>query len=257
MRPVRILMRAQWDAAVKDLDSPVASPYAATFFTLPRHWPFIEQVRRSVTTANVLPSGDFEVIPERKHQAWKLEEPTLDEVELRADRVSEVVAPIEVKKDEKDAKGKTVSTKGPPKTGPTTKSDVPHEGKQCAVLQIKPKNPKAPPQALERTLLAITSPPAQLQPGTLVQVSAWVCIPAPIAASADGALFYDSVGGEPLAVRLSEPTGWKKFTLYRRVPSSGSIQVTLALTGLGTVYFDDVRIEPLAPAVGTSSASQK
>jgi len=257
MRPVRILMRAQWDAAVKDLDSPVASPYAATFFTLPKHWPFIEQVRRSVTTANVLPSGDFEVIPQRKPQAWKLEEPTQDEVELRADRVSEVVAPIEIKKDAKDAKGKTVSTKGPPKTGPTTKSDVPHEGKQCAVLQIKAKNPNAPPQALERTLVAITSPPAQLQPGTLVQVSAWVCIPAPIAASADGALFYDSVGGEPLAVRLSEPTGWKKFTLYRRVPSSGSIQVTLALTGLGTVYFDDVRIEPLVPAVGTSSVSQK
>jgi hypothetical protein len=31
------------------------------------------------------------------------------------------------------------------------------------------------------------------------------------------------------------------------VPSSGTINVTLALTGLGTVYFDDIRIEPLVP----------
>ena len=35
------------------------------------------------------------------------------------------------------------------------------------------------------------------------------------------------------------------ITLYRLVPASGTINVTLALTGLGSVYFDDVRIEPL------------
>jgi len=40
---------------------------------------------------------------------------------------------------------------------------------------------------------------------------------------------------------------WRKFTLYRWVPASGTIYVTLALTGLGTVFFDDVRIEPLMP----------
>ena len=125
------------------------------------------------------------------------------------------------------------------------------------MLQIKPKNEKSVPQALERTLLAITSPPVQLKPGTLVQVSGWVCIPEPITASADGALFYDSAGGEPLAVRLSEPTPWKKYTLYRRVPASGTIQVTLALTGIGTVYFDDVRIEPLVPASAEATAQQK
>jgi hypothetical protein len=38
---------------------------------------------------------------------------------------------------------------------------------------------------------------------------------------------------------------WRKVTLYRRVPTTGEINVTLALTGIGKVYFDDVRIEPL------------
>ena len=78
-----------------------------------------------------------------------------------------------------------------------------------------------------------------------MRISGWVRIPKAITASADGALFYDSAGGEPLAIRLLGPTEWKQFTLYREVPSSGSIYVTLAMTGLGTVYFDDVRIEPL------------
>jgi len=36
LRPVRILMRAQFDLAVKLLNNPVASPYAVSFYTLPR-----------------------------------------------------------------------------------------------------------------------------------------------------------------------------------------------------------------------------
>jgi hypothetical protein len=72
---------------------------------------------------------------------------------------------------------------------------------------------------------------------------------------------YDSVGGEPLAIRLTDPTPWKKFTVYRRVPAAGLINVTLAMTGIGTAYFDDIRIEPLVPAnaplgAGPSSAQR-
>src|SRR5439155_7616716 len=100
----------------------------------------------------------------------------------------------------------------------------------------------------------VYSPPVRLQPGTLVRISAWVRIPKPISASADGALIYDSAGGEPLAVRLvGEVKQWRKITLFRRVPATGMVNVTLALTGIGKVYFDDVRIEPLESA----SAVQK
>jgi hypothetical protein len=65
------------------------------------------------------------------------------------------------------------------------------------------------------------------------------------------------VGGEPLAVRLTAPLPrWKQFRLYRRVPASGQVHVTLALTGLGRVYFDDVRIEPLVPSGPGGSAPE-
>jgi len=55
-----------------------------------------------------------------------------------------------------------------------------------------------------------------------------------------------------LAVRLTGPIPkWKYFSLYRRIPDEGpqkgQIHVTLALAGLGTVYFDDIQIEPLLP----------
>jgi hypothetical protein len=211
VRPVRIMMRAYWEEATKELDSPVASPYGVSYYTLPRQWNLMSLVHQATPGANFLPDGDFEVKPDRVPQAWLPQETTLDDVELSARRVS----------------------------------DSPHEGQQCLMLQIKPKNPQTPPEALERTFLAINSPAVRLQPGALVRISGWVRIPKSITASVDGALFYDSAGGEPLAVRLTAATPWKKFTLYRLVPASGTINVTLALTGLGSVYFDDVQIEPL------------
>jgi hypothetical protein len=72
-------------------------------------------------------------------------------------------------------------------------------------------------------------------------------VPQEITGSADGALFYDDAGGEPLGVRVSNLPHWRQIHLYRRVPQSGQIAVTVALTGIGTAYFDDIRIEPLIP----------
>jgi hypothetical protein len=213
LRPLRILQRACWEEATKDADlSPaVASPYAVSFYTLPRHWRLVEQVRASTPGANVLPNGDFETAPGGWPTAWLPQAVTLDKVELSADRVAE----------------------------------EPKEGKQCLRLQIKPKDPLRAPEALERTFLAVHSPAVRLAPGTLVRITGWVRVPKPIAASVDGALLYDSAGGEPLAVRVPEAKKWRQFTLYRKVPATGTINVTMALTGIGTAYFDDVRIEPL------------
>lgn len=217
LRPVRILMRSQWEAAVKELDGlAVASPFAVSFFTLPKHWQFLAQIRQGKAGENVLPEGGFEGNASQPASSWSAQEATLDAVELVARRVT----------------------------------DTPKEGRQCLMLQITPRDAQHAPAALERTFLAVNSPAVRLEPGRPVKISCWVRIPKPIAASVDGALLYDSAGGEPLAVRLTDATEWKRFTLYRQVPASGFIQVTLALTGLGTAYFDDVRIEPLAgPAV--------
>src|SRR5262249_25424878 len=178
---------------------------------------------------NVLPDGDFELPPDRVPANWLVEEvPSLDPVVGVARRVKE------------DAK----------------------EGRQCLMLQVVPKDPAAVPAALERTFLAVHSPAVKLPPGTKVRISAWMRVPSGVGATPDGALLYDSAGGEPLAVRTVTPAGWKQYVLYREVPASGTINVTMALTGLGTAYFDDVRIEPLvaggaAPAVAAGNAPAK
>jgi hypothetical protein len=250
LRPVRILMRAQWEKAVRGLDTPVASPFAVSFYTLPKHWQFMEQVRKSSVGANQLLGGDFEIVPERKQETWRPDRQSLDDVDLIAERVTELNVPrveaVVIKPPTKDAKKEEIKKAPTEKKGP----EYPAEGKQCAMLQIKPREGRPVPPALERTMVALVSREVKLPPGTLVQVSGWVNIPAPITASPDGALMFDSAGGEPLAIRLTDPTPWKKLTVFRRVPSSGTLNVTLALTGIGTAYFDDVRIEPLVPPNG-------
>jgi hypothetical protein len=271
VRPVRILMRAQWDQAMKKVSTPVANPYGVSFYTLPRFWEMTSQIEGKKPGVNLLNDGGFEVDPNRVMPGWTKQGPTLDDVELYAQRVKEVLVevPAPPKPAVKDPKAaaaakdpKAAPGKGKPPTPPAPggKStppgkpapalpiilkEPPKEGKQCLLLEIRPKHPQAPPAALQRTFLAVHSPEVKLPPGTWVQVSGWVRIPKPIAASADGALLYDSAGGEPLAVRLADPTPWTQFTLYRQMPASGKIHVTLALTGVGKAYFDDIRIQPL------------
>jgi hypothetical protein len=224
LRPLRILMRAQWEEATKRLDTPVNSAFALSFFTLPQQWALASQLKQLKPGPNVLRGGDFEAAAGQSAEGWSFQEARLDAVETSARRVE----------------------------------DQPEHGKQCLVLEMRPAKGTPHPRALERTFLAINSPVVHLQPGTLVQIGAWIRIPDEIVASADGALFYDSVGGEPLAVRLTgEIRKWRHFKLIRQVPESGAISVTLALTGLGRVFFDDVKIEPMIPQTDGVQAAGK
>jgi hypothetical protein len=216
VRPLRIMMRAHWELAMKELTTPMASPYALSFYTLPRHWKFWQEVKTARAGSNLLPDGNFEMPPDQVQQGWmRQESPSPDEVTTIARRVPDLPA---------------------------------NEGKQCLMLQVKPRDPTHEPVVLERTYIAVHTPAIPLKPGSLVRISASVRIPKPINGSPDGMMLYDSAGGEQMALRFTgEQPKWKKYILYRRVPASGSISVTMALTGLGTAYVDDVRIEPLTP----------
>ena len=275
LRPLRVLMRDHWQLAVTPLDLPTASPFAVSFFSLPQHWELEREVRSSRPAASVLPRGDFETggdIPAGGVRVDQIAGWTARSGSLGVDRV--VVAAGVVTSDKlEDARE---PRKGPPPakglfapSRPITSPDEgylppgPDLGKGVLKLEVRSKllkdrdgKPVPFVQPLERTFLAVDSPPVRLPPGTLVRVSGWVNVPAAITGTADGALLYDDAGGEPLAVRLQQTAGWKQFHLYRRVPTSGQMSVTLALTGIGVAYYDDVRIEPLvagAAAAGTAT----
>ena len=132
LRSLRILMRAHWDVAVKQLSVPTASPFAVSFYTLPKHWRFMDEIKDRTLGANVLPGGDFETATDQPMQGLAEQEaPTLDDVTAEARRVK----------------------------------DQPKEGRQCLMLQLSPKDKVLPPLALERTFVAILSPAVHLRAG--------------------------------------------------------------------------------------------
>jgi hypothetical protein len=255
------------------LDVPSASPFAVAFFTLPKHWELQRDLSGTKLGANALRDGDFETATKRPEfipvsrddkkapknygapvtslANWTVQQQTLDAVDLDSRIIPSWIA--EVKKKDPPKKKKA---RYDPSNGMGTEPFDPPEpelGDGVLMLQIRPKvvlspkdnKPYPAPVALERTYLAVNSPAVHLQPGTWVRISAWVRIPGPIQASADGALLFDNAGGDSLGLRFTDGMGWKQFHLYRKVPASGMIWVTAAMTGIGTMYVDNVKIEPL------------
>lgn len=277
MRPLRRLMRAHWDQAVRSLDHPAASPYAVSFYTLPRHWELAQIIRDSKVGENALLDGNFDSVrPDRAGvlvttlPGWTVQEVAVDDVVMSARIVSSA-----------EAKDKDPESIKPPKQiyQPTSHEKRvvdpdprrPELGEGVLRLRVTPrplvlkKDEKAPPepQAVERVFLAVNSPPVRFPPGTWVRISGWIKIqptkPAGdeksntllgIRASADGAMFFDTTAGEAYAIRLTESPSWngspvwQEFHVYRKVPASGEVRVRMALTGFGTVYFDNIRVEP-------------
>ena len=260
LRPVRVLMRAHWDRAVSTLDVPTASPFAASFFSLPQHWQFAAQVASSHPGANAFAHGGFELSKPAPLEGaavsslpgWKVRKLTLDPVDATAAIVNVVEGYQDIPPQAADPGTNRYGAQRI--AGRSLPFRQPEFGQHLLSLSLQPKvekDPKGkllpPPQALERAVLAVDSPPAEFAPGTLVRISFWVKIPAAIQSSSDGVVVFDTAGGEPLGVRVGVTGGWKEYRLYRRVPANGKIALTFALTGFGTALFDDVRIEPLLP----------
>jgi hypothetical protein len=261
LRPLRVLMHADWAEAARTLDVPTASPYAVSFYSLPQHWLFAREVASSRPAGNGFPHGGFELSrPAPKTGASVTSLPGWTVRKLILDRADGLAAIVNT-----DQEGLLDRPPEPPDPGKGRYAPQrvaprppdfrqPDAGHHCLMLRLDVRGEndesgraRPAPQALERTVLAVDSPPADFAPGSLVRVSFWAKVPYPIGTSADNFVVFDTAGGEPLGVRIGVTTTWKEFHLYRRVPAHGKVAMTFALTGFGTAFVDDVRIEPMVP----------
>lgn len=260
LRPLRVLMRLHWERAVKSLDAPTSSPYAVSYHTLPKHWELARRIYKGKWGADNLSGGDFEnVRPSTAKSAsvtelrgWTVQDVTLDNMNLNA-----AIVPASPYQDPEPAPPEIPKGTYQPTSENRRVIEVPKPrpklGDSILLLQVKPKpvvlpegkKPPPEPQALERTFLAVNSPPVRMTPGTWVRVSGWVKIPTALRATADGFLLYDTAGGEGTSLRFFESMGWKQIRYYRQIPASGEIRIRFALTGIGEVLLDDFKVEPL------------
>jgi hypothetical protein len=271
LRPLRVLMRAHWAKATETLDTPTAAPFAVSFYTLPEHWEMARQVQTSRPAGNGFANGGFELskpAPEGGADVTSLPGWKVRKLILSSEPAVGTAAIVNVKGSIPDAPP-TPPELGVARYGAQRVAEQPVDfrqpefGRHCLALSIAYEGEKDPkgqplpePQALERAVLAVDSPAADFAPGSLVRVSFWVKVPGAVRATADGLVVFDTAGGEPLGVRVMATGGWKQFHLYRRVPPSGKVAMTFALTGFGTAYIDDVKIEALAPFTPVAAAQR-
>ena len=209
MRSLRLVERAYWDAAVKGLASPVTSPAAVSFETLPFHWRLYDRLARCRFGPNRIAGGDFEDLDTMIRAGWRYVQHGTSNIQTAAD-----LAP-----------------------------DAAHSGRLGLRLAAAAVDPKNPPAVVETPPVLFSSPPVQVEAGQIVCVYGWVRVPEPITGSADGLLIVDSLSGETLADRIGRTGGWRQFLLYRVAPQSGAMGVTFALSGLGEAHLDDVVIQ--------------
>ncbi len=214
MRVLQMLQRQYWKDAVAELSSPVTSPGACSFATLPWHKRLGDRIRASQYGQNQLAGGDFERLDLLLRYGWEhMEHP---------------------------AEGCTTSVDLVPKAS--------RSGNTGLRILAAPADPDNVPAVVEMPPVWIISPPLPVEAGQLIVIHGYARAPKPIAGSEDGLMIFDSFSGEGLGERVGRTNGWQPFTLFRVAPRSGSLRVTFALSGLGEAHVDDVTIRPLYPA---------
>lgn len=226
-RSLRLLERAHWEKATTTLGSPIASPLAVNFATLPYHWQFVRALESRPHSRNQLPEGDMESLPRLWKSGWRLFQHS---------------QPMVV-------------------GGGEQSFDEHHGGEASLHLSVEPRDEETLAPMIETTPLWLstsppphaeqgqtTSPPLRVEAGQWVRIHGWVNVPQPIRGSLDGLLIIESLGREPLAERIGVTSGWREFTLYRAAPSACELTVTFALTGIGDAWIDDVTVELIGPA---------
>ena len=118
----------------------------------------------------------------------------------------------------------------------------PHSGKNCLRLRAEPGSRVDSAGVLESPPVWINTAPVTVRPGQIVRISGWIRIDQPIQGSPDGCLISDSISGPDLALRWHATRGWQPFQMFRAIDQHGHLTVTIALSGLGEVWLDDLRI---------------
>ncbi|MGQ0633724.1 MAG: hypothetical protein ACT4QC_03865 [Planctomycetaceae bacterium] len=206
---LRILQHAHWTNATRDRYSPVSSPHTVCFQTLPDHWEMLARVGRasSAEPKNLLRSGDCEDYDTLVGEGWRREEVDIPGVRPLAELNPQA-----------------------------------HSGKYCLRLTAGPAAGQDPPTVVTDRPVTVTSPPLTVYKGQIVYITGWVKMVTASVGSLDGAMLYDSIGGPALALRWRGVTGWERFELIRPISETTDMTLTMTLTGMGDIRFDDLQV---------------
>lgn len=198
----------QWTEVSKSLTTPVSHPCCMHHTSIIRQGQTAVRLSNARLSRNSLPGGDFENLDfmvESGWQQYRFEPPRI---------VSEVGL---------------------------SRKNV-RSGKHSLRLFASSTEKKSPSIPVESTLVWINSAAVPVRKGQMVCIKGWYYVARPMVDSFDGLLVFDSLGGPAMAERIREGASWQPFILYRKATIDRDITVTLALTGCGEIFVDDVTV---------------
>ncbi|MDR0871788.1 MAG: hypothetical protein LBN39_13465 [Planctomycetaceae bacterium] len=232
-RGLRLIARNMIQEAVRNDLNPCMTPVSVSFFTLPLY--IIAQQRTGgakLEPVNRLNGGDMENIALMNQAGW----------ETVSHKVDGVAPPLR-------------------NTVPAASRTA---GKNGLQLIVSPLNPAEKPLTLETVPVWLTTPPIPVRMGEMLCVNGWVRIPQTLESTVDGLMIFDSLGGEPLALRFTGTKGeWREFAFYRIVPADSNYYIFFGLNGFGEAQIDDVRVcavqfaEPKEPSSMKAAPEQQ
>jgi hypothetical protein len=213
---MRTVQRRHWENASSRLSSGVSSPHTICFQTLPDHWRMVAALGGLRAPGdNLLKSGRFEDSDTILASGW--------EHAQSADQAIRAYSQL---------------------------FGIAAEGRYCLQLVAEPADPSRPPTELRQPAVRWISPALPVYAGQVVLITGKVQLPAPVTATPDGLMIYESLTGTVGALRWKDPTPdrqWESFQVIREVLHSGELHVTLELRGLGDVRIDDLRVLAVDP----------
>lgn len=232
VRTASVVSRDDWQRAANMQGGALGNPTAALLWSLPQ-FSLVERGLRGVQHwRGILPEADFEDMQRMLDAGWRHYQHVQEGVQSSAD------LSLETRHNPLAPAGQPQ----PPSSGDSGREVERLPGQRCLRLVARAVDERAAAGLVETPPLWITSPAVHVEAGQLVQISGWVYVPEPINGSLDGLLVLDSIGGEPLARRFGPTSGWQQFTSYRMAPRSGTMSVTIALTGFGEAWIDDLSV---------------
>ncbi len=254
-RPLRVLMRVHWNQGLMALSratkeglrqvgrdpesapllvTGVSSPPLTAFNTLSQHFVWCDWARFGTFGSNVLPAGTFDdVTPEG------LAENGWTDVSYRDDRLNTTVKLV------------PAGSASPPNAGGPTSGQV-------LAFNVQPVDPTAKEEIvsfLDHPAAAVRTPPIPVEARQFLRIRVRVRMPRRQPSGAGGLVVRDSLGGETLQFRSTEPIPrWTDVVLYRRAPADGEMTIMLGFAGYGEAQFDDLQIERLEHYNGETGA---
>lgn len=202
--------RGHFQAAARAFTSPEASAFCTQFNTLPVHYEMAERLRTLTFGGNVMAGGEMEDLNALIQAGWRHQRDPNVPVETAVELAGQ-----------------------------------PHAGQSSLHLKVFASKPEEAPSLIETPPVWVTSPSLNIAAGKFVRIRGFVRTSKEIAGSHDGVLIFDSLGGRALAARVRPTATWQQFQLFRAVPEDSSLNLTIALTGMGEAWIDDVEISVL------------